>query len=224
VANRAYVSAWAKDYSEATQLENLARLLETAPFSASVPGFTGLVVRALNPSEPLVQEFDFRGRPLSVQEIISLMREATASDLAYEIRGQWDLWTFDAESIRWQNKPQTFQIDSYGPEYGEGANSGQEHFLIDLGFEHLFTGHGGLLSRNHASHDGGDAPEERRFLSIMAAPERLREYRERTRDNIQKLLSWMQLATVAVPLERYKMWSEGEGDLEATVDEILSVR
>ena len=50
MANRAYVSAWAKDYSEATQLEKLERLLETAPFSASWPGFSGLVVRALEPT------------------------------------------------------------------------------------------------------------------------------------------------------------------------------
>jgi len=224
MANRAYVSAWARDYSADTQLEKLERLLELAPLSAASPGFTGLVVRALNPSEPLVQEWHFGRRPLRAAELIAFLRETAASDLAYEVRGQWDLWAFDAATARWQSAPQDLQIDSYGPEYDAGLDGSQEHFLIDLGFEHLFTGHAGLLSRAKTTREAPAEPEEARFLSIIQAPERLREYREKTRDNIQKLLGWMQQASAAVPLERYKMWSEGEADLEATVDEILSVR
>ena len=48
-------------------------------------------------------------------------------------------------------------------------------------------------------------PEEERFLASMASPERLREYHERTRENIQILLRWMQEAEAAVPLERYRI-------------------
>jgi hypothetical protein len=58
----------------------------------------------------------------------------------------------------------------------------------------------------------------------MASPERLREYHQRTRENIQILLHWLREAETAVPLVRYKLWSEGEENFESRVDEILAVR
>jgi hypothetical protein len=224
MANRAYVSAWAQEYSEATQLDKLERLLETVPLSASWPGFTGLVTRALDPTESPVREWDLRAQPVGAVELVNLMRELQGSDLAYEIRAQWDLWVYGGEPAGWKHKPQDLQIDSYGPEYNAAEAGDQEHFLIDLGLEHLFTGHAGLLARNRGPREGAAHPEEERFLAAMADPERLREYHERTRDNIQVLYRWMQEAEAAVPLERYKIWSEGEENFEATVDEILALR
>jgi hypothetical protein len=224
MANRAYVSAWAQDYSEATQLEKLERLLETAPLSASWPGFSGLVVRALDSTQSPVREWDLRSRPVGAVEIVNLMRDPPGSDLAYEIRGQWDLWVYGGESGGWKNKPQDLQIDCYGPEYDAGPASEQGHFLMDIGLEHLFTGHAGLLAGNRGPREAPAHPEEERFLAAMAAPERLREYHERTRENIQILFRWMQEAEAAVPLERYRTWSEGEENFEATVDHILAVR
>lgn len=228
MANRAYVSAWAQDYSEATQLEKLERLLETAPLSASWPGFNGLVVRALNSAESPAREWDLRSQPIGAAEIVNLMREPQGPDLAYEISGQWDLWVFDDESGRWQNKPQPLQIECYGPEYDAGMAGEQSDFLIDAGFEHLFTGHARLLGSRTGQPEAAalesQHPEEARFLAAMAAPERLREYHERTRANIQVLFRWMREAEAAVPLERYRMWSEGEENFEARMDEILAVR
>jgi hypothetical protein len=224
MANRAYVSAWAQEYTEATHLEKLERLLETVPLSASWPGFTGLVTRALASTETPVREWDLRSQPVGAVELVSLMRELQGPDLAYEIRAQWDLWVYGGEPAGWKNKPQDLQIDYYGPEYDAGPASAQEHFLIDLGLEHLFTGHAGLLAGNRGPREGPAHPEEERFLAAMADPERLREYHEKTRENIQTLVRWMQEAEAAVPLEKYRMWSEGEENFEATVDEILAVR
>ena len=75
MANPPTVIAWATDYSEATQDERLQNLLSTVPFSASWPGFTGLVVRALEPAEAPIREWDLRAQMIGSAEIIELMRE-----------------------------------------------------------------------------------------------------------------------------------------------------
>ena len=58
----------------------------------------------------------------------------------------------------------------------------------------------------------------------MIDPERFREYQEKTRENITVLLRWMRDAETVVPLERVRLWSEGEEDFEGRLDEILAVR
>ena len=224
MANRAYVSAWAEGYSEATQRERLKQLLATAPLSASWPGFAGLVVRAVGPAESPFFEWDLRSQPIGAAEVVELTNEAEGSDVAYEVRAQWDLWTFDLESGKWQHKPQPLEINCYGPDYDGGIAAEQGHFLIDVGLEHLFTGHAGLLGNQGSRNRQAEHPDEERFLAAMAEPERLREYHEKTRENIQQLFRWMRRAEIAVPLERYRMWSEGEENFEARVDEILAVR
>jgi len=46
---------------------------------------------------------------------------------------------------------------------------------------------------------------------------------ENARD-IQKLMAWMRLAEETLPIERIRLWSEGEENFEARLDEILAVR
>jgi hypothetical protein len=224
VANRAYVVAWAQDYTEATHLDKLERLLATTPLSASWRGFTSLVVRALDSTQSPSREWDLRGRPMSAADVVHLLRESQGADFAYEVTCLWDLWTFDIDSGRWQNTPQPLQIDCYGPEYDEGPSDDQGNFLMDMGFEHFFTGHARLLTTTSAPRTPPSHPEEVRFLTVMQSPERLREYHERTRENIQLLYRWIREAETAVPLDRFKMWSEGEENFEARVDEILAER
>ncbi len=57
----------------------------------------------------------------------------------------------------------------------------------------------------------------------MASEEQLQEYHDKTRQNIQQLLSWIRDVERALPIERYQLWSEGEENLEARLDEILAV-
>jgi hypothetical protein len=57
----------------------------------------------------------------------------------------------------------------------------------------------------------------------MMNDERLHEYYEKTRANIQVLLNWVGAMEKALLLERHLLWSEGEENLEARLDEILAV-
>jgi hypothetical protein len=52
----------------------------------------------------------------------------------------------------------------------------------------------------------------------------LREYQEKTRENIQQLMGWMRTVEETLPVERVRLWSEGEENFEARLDEILAVR
>ena len=224
MANRAYVSAWAKHFSEATKLEQFQRLLETAPVSGSRPGITDLLVRAVDVSETPMREWDLRARPFSPAEIIGLLREHEGADIAFEIGALWDMWTYDAAENLWRQTPERIEVFCYGDEFDDGVSREQGNFLIDAGFEHLFTGHAGMLGA-HANPDEarGTDDEEVAFIMEMREPRRLAEYQQKTRDNIQKLFRWLRAAETAVPLERYRLWSEGEEDLEARLDEILAV-
>jgi phosphoenolpyruvate carboxylase len=92
---------------------------------------------------------------------------------------------------------------------------------VDLGFEHLFTGHAGLLGMRRGERAAAQSQEEARFLEAMAWPENLQRYQEKTRENIRKLLDWVRKIEKAVPVERVRLWSEGEENFEARVEEIL---
>jgi hypothetical protein len=58
----------------------------------------------------------------------------------------------------------------------------------------------------------------------MSRPENLRTYHEKTRENIRKLYDWMARVESALPVERYRLWSEGEENFEARMEEILAAR
>ncbi|MGH9865213.1 MAG: hypothetical protein ACRD4H_07345, partial [Candidatus Acidiferrales bacterium] len=146
------------------------------------------------------------------------------SDSSYETQAWWDLWVHDARGNRWELKPQPLAINCYGDEFDGGFSQEQGHFLVDVGFEHLFTGHAGLLGFAGTPHGISEHPEEANFVALMSQPENLREYYEKTRENIRKLYDWIRRIEAALPVERYRLWSEGEENFEARMEEILAAR
>jgi len=224
MGNCAYLSAWSKGFTEATMLEQLAQLLETIPYSAERPGLTGLVVRAVDPSETSLVEHDLRFQPLGPAELVELARDHLHADSAYEVQAYWDLWVYDTSLACWQLRPQRLEIICHGEEYDDGAFAEAGHFQANIGFEHLFTGHGGLLGPRADGVTSPQHPTEAAFLAVMARAENLREYHHKTCANIQKLMDWMRAVEEVIPLERCCLWSEGEENFEARLDEILAVR
>src|SRR6267378_3645379 len=94
------------------------------------------------------------------------------------------------------------------------------------GFEHFFTGHGGLLAPGAASNpfNSSDHPIEHSFRQWMSASGNLKEYHAKTRENIQQLFHWVEAIERALPVERSELWSEGEENFEARLDAILARR
>jgi len=222
MTNRAYASFWTRDYSEDLMLDRFERWLETVPLSAERPGFASLIVRAIEPSEPPVLEHDFRDEGADAATVIALAREHRNADCAYEVEAHWDLWNCDLATGLWQRDPQRLLLICNGETYDNGVAAESGHFQADLGLEHLYTGHAGLLGMRGVRTAPAD-PIETEFLARMADGDLLREYHQRTRQNIQQLLDWTRAVEQALPIERTVLWSEGEENLEARLDEILAV-
>jgi hypothetical protein len=226
MANHAYLRVWTRDFSVETMLAQFARFLTTAPLSATHNTFAELVVQAVDATETPVAEWDLRPVHAGPAEVAAMSVQYLNPDTAYIVGAKWGLWGLDIESLRWQHKPEPLQLTCHGLEYDGGLAASAGHFMVDLGFEHFFTGHGGLLAPGAASNpfNSSDHPIEHTFRRWMAAGGNLKEYHAKTRENIQQLFNWVEAIERALPVERSELSSEGEENFEARLDAILAQR
>jgi hypothetical protein len=224
MSNQSYLSVWSKEFGEERMLDEFGAFLATVPFSTAMPGFTHFAIRAVDASEPLILEQDLRSVPLDAAGIIEIAQDQLHSDSSYQVHANWDLWVFNPTSATWKTEPQGLEIFCHGEGYDDGFWRENGHFEVDFGFEHLFTGHAGLLGMRPGVKAVAESPEEARFLEAMAWPENLQAYQEKTRENIRKLLEWVRRIEKAVPVEHIRLWSEGEENFEARLEEILAAR
>jgi len=226
MANRAYLRVWTRDFSEATMIPEFARFLTTAPLTEGEDRFQQLTVQAVDATETPVAEWDLKEGTFGAAEVAALAAQYLNEDTAFIVEAHWDLWSFDIDTLRWMHGPQPLVLVCNGKAYDEcvAATSGQLH--ADLGFEHLFTGHAGLLAPSAAKNPFGtsDHPIEKTFRNWMASSENLKQYHQKTRENIQKLFGWVETVEAALPVERSELWSEGEDNFEARLDAILAQR
>ena len=226
MANRAYLRVWTRDYSETTLIAQFARFLATAPLSASERAFKELTVQPVDATEIPLAEWDLKELGYGAAEVAALAAQQINADSAYFVSAKWDLWSFDAESLKWMHKPEPLLLTCHGPEYDGGIATSEGHFTADFGFEHFFTGHAGLLAPGAASNpfESSDHPIEHTFRQWMSAPGNLKEYHAKTRENIQQLFNWVESIERALPVERSQLWSEGEQNFEARLDAIVGHR
>jgi len=205
-------------------IAEFARFLTTVPLAETRTGFDKLVVQAIDSAETPVEEWDLREQRYGPAEVAALAIQHLNADTAYFVSGKWDLWTFDIDTLKWTLGPQPLELICHGALYDENIATTTGHFTADLGFEHLFTGHGGLLAPGLATNpfDTSDHPFEKTFKSWMASSENLKLYHVKTRENIQKLFSWVEAIEAALPVERSELISEGEENFEARLDAIQS--
>ncbi len=226
MANHAYLRAWTRDFSVETMIAEFARFLTTAPLSVSHSSFDELIVQAVEPGETPIGEWDLHAGGYGAPEVAALAAQHLNADTAYIVSAKWDLWSFDIESLKWQQRPEPLELTCHGLEYDDGIAATAGHFVADLGFEHFFTGHGKLLDPGTALNPlhSSDHPVEHTFRQWMAASGNLKEYHAKTRENIQQLLNWIEAIERALPVERSELWSEGEENFEARLDAMLAQR
>ena len=217
---------WTRDFSETTMIAEFARFMTTAPLAESRQFFNELIVQAVDPTEAPVAEWDVHDGTYGAAEIAALAAQHLNADTSYIVHARWDLWTFDTDSLKWKRGPQPLILTCNGPDYDNGAAATEGHFTADLGFEHLFTGHAGILAPGAASNPfaSSDHPIEKTFRNWMSVEANRREYAGKTRENIQQLMNWVDAVSRAVPVDRSELWSEGEENFEARLDAILALR
>ena len=226
MANRAYLRVWTRDFSERTMITEFARFLTTAPISDSEGNFQQLTVQAVDATEAPISEWDLKEGTFKPAEVAALAAQHLNEDTAFIVEAQWELWSFDIDALKWSQGRQPLTLICNGKAYDEGVAATAGHFHADLGFEHLFTGHAGLLAPGVAKNPfhSSDHPVERTFRNWMAIPDNLKQYHQKTRENIQKLYGWVEAVEAALPVERSELWSEGEDNFEARLDAILAQR
>ncbi|MFZ0910728.1 MAG: hypothetical protein WA766_04670 [Candidatus Acidiferrales bacterium] len=223
--NDAFLSVWCRDFREELLPERFEQFLSTVPFSAAQAGFSNLAVRAVGPQEAPLFESVIGRFYQDPAEIVQLVRDNLNADSAYEARGYWDLWALNTTTGVWSLQPEPIEIRCYGEEYDDGIWKEYGHFQVDIGFELFFTGHARLLGfGSEPAAAATHHPDEANFLNLMTERESFRTYHERTRENIRKLLDWMQRIERTLPVDRALLWSEGEENFEARIEEILAVR
>lgn len=226
MANHSYLRIWTRDFSEETMLAEFARFLTSAPLSASMNTFSELTVQPIDATETPVASWDLRPLKHGAAEVAALALQHLNTDSSYIATAQWDLWELNLESLKWIHGPQPLVLTCNGTDYDGGIAATEGHFVADLGFEHFFTGHAGLLAPGKASNpfDSSDHPLEHTFRRWMASPQNLKDYHAKTRENIQQLFNWVEAVQRALPIERSELTSEGEENFEARLDAILSTR
>jgi len=224
VSNRAYLKVWCREESPERLPELVREFLATVPFSRTRPGFTQLVLRAVEMAETPLIERDLRAAPHTAAQIIESLGSSLEPDSSLELEAWWDLWVFDQTSGQWTEEAQRLEILSFAPDFEDQIWREMGHFSVGLGFEHLFTGHAGLLGNAGAAPGAPQDPAEARFLMRMSQPEALREYAARTRENIHRLQAWVGRIAKALPLDRFALGSEGEEDFEARLEAIEAAR
>ncbi len=220
MSNRAYLKIWCRSVTAETLLPMLRGFLETVPSSRARPGFSQLVLRAVDMAEAPALERDLRASPASPADVAAFLGESFQMDSAVELEAWWDLWVIDSATGEWAERPQRLELVCYAPEFEHELWRDSGHLSVDLGFEHLFTGHAGLLGNGGTSPSAPQHPAEEEFLRRMSQPETLREYAQRTRENIRRLQGWIQRIAQALTLDRFALTSEGEEDFEARLDAI----
>jgi len=226
MANRAYLRVWTRDFSETTMIAEFARFLTTAPLSASQNTFAQLTIQPIDPTESPLAEWDLRSLGYGAAEVAALAAQHLHADSAYIAAASWDLWSLDMESLKWRRQPEPLLLTCHGLDYDGGIAAREGHFVADLGFEHFFTGHGGLLAPGLAANpfSSSDHPVEHTFRRWMTAGGNLKEYHAKTRENIQQLFHWVEAIERALPVQRSELWSEGEENFEERIDAIATQR
>jgi hypothetical protein len=212
------------DFPEESIPDRFGAFLNTVPFSSTRPGFMSLTIRAVDFTEQPILEEDLRSSPLDPAGIASIIAEQLHSDCSYETSAFWDLATFDAIAGKQVVEPCALEIMCRGEDFENGIWKERGHIEVDLGFEHYFTGHARLLGIRGGAKAAPQSPEEARFLEAMAWPENLEKYQTKTRENIRKLLEWTRQIEKAIVAERIWLWSEGEENFEARLEEIVAAR
>src|ERR1700682_61271 len=225
MANRAYLRVWMRDFSEATMIAEFAKFLTTAPLSPQNT-FTELTVHPVDATETPVASWDLRSQRCGAAEVGALAIQHLHPGSAYIVTGKWDLWSVDIETLKYRHQPEPLILTCNGLDYDGGIASIEGHLVADLGFEHFFTGHAGLLAPGAATNpfNSSDHPVEHTFRQWMRAGGNFKEYQRRTRQKIQQLFSWVETIERTMPVERSELWSEGEENLEARLDTILAHR
>ena len=221
MANQSYLGLWFGDFTIKRGLHHLEALLTLFPASATRPDLH-LIIRSLDSSQSVSLEHELDRDPAAIREPTS---EFLHEDTGYEVTAHWDLWQWEQQEslkLEWAERPSVAEFLLQGTEYDDGRSRDTGHLLLRLGAEHLFTGHAGVLTGAEIRPEDFTDRKENEFAWALREPRNLRGYQRFTRENVRTLYGYLQEIEKSLPVERRRLWSEGEPAFEELTEKILA--
>jgi hypothetical protein len=180
-----YLNLWFSDSELVETFAHAAAVMQQLPFSAQVPGVSGLAVHPISWSEATILEDNFRPG-ISPEEAVTIAAGLPHDDYAYVFEGHWDLWSPLTPQGEWTLRPSPVRFVVRGDEFEDAESDVQGQLQVDFGL---------------------DAPFLYEELQLSE------ELESKVRSNVQKLVDFTALVEKNSGAKTRLLWSESEENL-----------
>jgi hypothetical protein len=180
-----YLNLWFSDSELVETFAHAAAVMQQLPFSAQLPGVTGVAVHPISWSEATILEENFRPG-ISPEEAVTIAATLPHDDYAYVFEAYWDLWSPLTPQGEWTLRPSLVRVAVRGDEFEDAESDTQGQLQVDFGL---------------------DAPFLYEELQLSA------EVESRVRSNVQKLVDFTSKVEKNSGARTRLLWSESEENL-----------
>jgi hypothetical protein len=134
VTDQLSLSIWLEPGKSDARLQCFETMLRLFPFSQRAQPQTTLSVHAIDTAEPPLLERPMNG-PFDVDEVVAVLNDYEAPDIAYRLESWWDLWQYEGD---WALRPARVVLWCFGPDFDNGTGEeilSQETLRIDFGVD-----------------------------------------------------------------------------------------
>jgi hypothetical protein len=180
-----YLNLWFSDSELVETFAHAAVVMQQLPFSAQLPGVSGVAVHPISWSEATVMEENFRPG-ISPEEAVTIAAGLPHEDYAYVFEAHWDLWSPLTPQGEWTLRPSPVKVIVRGDEFEDSESDVQGQLQVDFGL---------------------DAPFLYEDLQLSE------ELESKVRSNVQKLVDFTALVEKNSGAKSRLLWSESEENL-----------
>jgi hypothetical protein len=180
-----YLNLWFSDSELVETFAHAAAVMQQLPFSAQLPGISGVAVHPISWSEATILEENFRPG-ISPEEAVTIAAGLLHEDYGYVFEGYWDLWSPLTPQGEWTLRPSPVRFIVRGDEFEDAESDVQGQLQVDFGL---------------------DAPFLYEELQLSE------ELESKVRSNVQKLVDFTALVEKNSGAKTRLLWSESEENL-----------
>jgi hypothetical protein len=180
-----YLNLWFSDSELVETFAHAAAVMQQLPFSAQLPGVTGVAVHPISWGEATILEENFRPG-ISPEEAVTIAAGLSHEDHAYMFEASWELWSPLIPQGEWTLRPSPVKFIVRGDEFEDAESDIHGQLQVDFGL---------------------DAPFLYEELQLSE------ELESKVRSNVQKLVDFTALVEKNSGAKTRLLWSESEENL-----------
>ena len=180
-----YLNLWFSDSELVETFAHAAAVMQQLPFSAQLPGVTGVAVHPISWSEATILEESFRPG-ISPEEAVTIAAGMSHEDYAYLFEANWELWSPLLPKGEWTLRASPVKFIVRGDEFENAESDIHGQLQVDFGLDTPFLYEELQLSE---------------------------ELESKVRSNVQKLVDFTALVEKNSGAKTRLLWSESEENL-----------